>query len=258
LTSIPNLLRDSFSAVSARFHLAGLFALAILVIRFSTHWTGDDPTGLPLMLVALVVYIAVDSGVYGLLFQAAMTPREPLSFARWAAALFLPLLWLLFKIGLVQAWFIALAATVHQLITGGPVSASLDTIMFWGRPLFDLLTQILALYSQPLCVLSRVRREWRPHLREGIKVYRDCPADSRRILLLLILITAMESAVRFALGPQAEKAPPGPVEGLVTLASAYLTLVTYFAASRVVLARFATRPGAVFTEADRAAPSPQA
>ena len=256
MTPTPDLLRDSFSAVNARFGLAGVFCLAMLTVRFAAHWTGDDPAGLPLMLVALFVYVALDCGVYGLLFQAAMNHRGPVSFVRWSAALFLPLLWLLFKIGLVQAWFIALAATVHHLISGEPIAASLDAIMYWGRPLFDLLSQVLTLYSVPLCALSRVRREWRPHVRQGLSLYRASPSDSLRIFMLLIFITAMESVVRYGLGPQVEKAPPGPLEGLVTLASAYLTLVTFFAASRVVLARFATVHGVPVPDPDGATPGP--
>jgi len=250
------LLRESVSEVSARFHLVGIYTLVVLLVRFAQHWTGDDPGGLPLMLVALLLYIAANSGIFGLLFQAAMAPKEPLSFLRWSAALFLPIFWLLFKIGLLQAWLIALAAVLHQLVSGGPLSESLESVVYWGRPVFDLVTQVLALYSVPLCILSRVRREWRPVIRQGFGLYRACPSESRRLLPLLLVVTCLESGLRFALGHGGEKAPPGYAEGLVTLASAYFGLVAFFGATRVVLARFATGSREAVPRADPAAPGP--
>ena len=253
-----SLLRESFSAVNARFHLVGIYALVALLVRFAQHWTGDDPSGLPLMLGALLLYIAADSGIFGLLFQAAMAPREPLSFVRWSAALFFPIFWLLFKIGLLQTFLIALAATLHQAMTGDALPASLETVIYWGRPLFDLVTQVLALYSVPLCILSRVRREWRPAIRQGFGLYRARPSDSRRLLLVLLAVTLLESGLRFALGHGSEKGPPGYAEGLVTLVSAYLSLVAFFGATRVVLARFATGSREAVPGADPAAPGPPA
>src|SRR6266852_4753419 len=83
------LLRESFSAVNARFHLVGIYTLVALLVRFAEHWTGDDPSGLPLMLGAMLLYVAADGGVFGVLFQAAMGPKEPLSFLQWTAGLFL-------------------------------------------------------------------------------------------------------------------------------------------------------------------------
>jgi hypothetical protein len=251
------LLRESFSAVNARFHLVGFYALVALLVRFAQHWTGDDPSGLPLMLGALLLYIAADSGVFGLLFQAAMGSRQPLSFLRWAVALFLPILWLLFKIGLLQAWLIALVATLYQVSSGRTLGGSLEAVLYWGRPFFDLVTQVLALYSMPLCILSRVRREWRPHIRQGFGLFRACPSESRRLLLLVGAVTALESALHFAMGSGDEKAPPGYPEGLVTLASAYLSLIAFFGATRVVLARFATGSPEAVPGAGAAAPGPE-
>jgi hypothetical protein len=250
------LLRESFSAVNTRFHLVGIYTLVALLVRFAEHWTGDDPSGLPLMLAALLLYIAADSGVFGLLFQAAMGPREPLSFLRWTAGLFFPIFWFLFKIGLLQAWLIVLVATGHQVLMGGDMAASLETVIYWGRPFFDLATQILTLYSLPVCILSRVRREPRPAIRQGLRMYRTDPSESGRLLLLLVAVTMIEGTLHYALGPGGEKAAPGYPEGLVSFAGAYLTLVAFVGATRVVLARHAAGPREIVAGADSAAPGP--
>jgi len=254
---LVRLLRESFSAVSARFHLVGVFALVALVVRFAQHWTGDDPAGFPLLVGALLLYIGANSGIFGLLFQAAMAPKEPLSFLRWSAALFFPIFWLLFKIGMLQLCLIVLVAVAHQTLSGESLSASLETVIYAGRPFFDLVSQVLALYSLPLCILSRMRREWRPVIRQGFGLYRACPSESRRLLLLVVALTGLESALRFALGRGSEKAPPGYPEGLVTLTSAYLSLVVFYGAARVVLARFATGSREGVPGADPAAPGPR-
>jgi hypothetical protein len=233
------LLGESFSAVSARFHLVGVYALVALLVRFAQHWTGDDPSGLPLMFCSLVLFIAANSGIFGLLFQAAMAPREPLSFLRWSAALFVPIFWLLFKIGFLQVWLIALVAFAHQALSGESLSESLQTVAYWGRPFFELVARVLTLYSLPVCILARVRREARPAIRQGIAFYRACPVESGRLLLLLLAVTLLEGGLNFSLGRGVDKAPPGYAEGLVTLAGAYLSLVAFFGATRVVLVRFA-------------------
>ncbi len=252
------LLRESFSAVNARFHLVGIYTLVALLVRFAEHWTGDDPSGVPLMLGAMLLLVAADGGIFGLLFQAAMGPKEPLSFLQWTAGLFLPVFWLLFKIGLLQALLIAVVATAQQALTGGALQDSLQRVLYRGMPFFDLTAQILALYSMPVCILARVRRTWRPAIRQGLGMYRARPAESGLLLLLPLALTAIESALHFSLGPGSEKAPPGYAEGLVSLAGAYLTLVAFFGATRVVLARFAGDPREIVAGADPAAPGPAA
>jgi len=252
------LLRESFSAVNARFHLVGIYTLVALLVRFAGHWTGDDPSGLPLMLGAMLLSVAADGGIFGVLFQAAMGPKEPLSFLQWMAGLFLPVFWLLFKIGLLQALLIAVVSTAHQALTGGALPESFQRVLYWGLPFFDLTAQVLALYSLPVCILARVRRTWRPAIRQGLAVFRTRPSESGLLLLLPLAVTAIESTLHFALGPGSEKAPPGYAEGLVSLAGAYLTLVAFFGATRVVLASFAGDPREVAAGADPTAPGPAA
>jgi hypothetical protein len=247
-------LSESFSAVNARFHLVGIYALAALLVRFAQHWTGDDPAGLPLMFCALVLFIAANSGIFGLLFQAAMAPRQPLSFLRWSAALFIPVFWLLFKVGLLQVWLIALAAVVRQALSGEHLSDSLQAVTYWGRPAFELVARVLTLYSLPVCILSRVRREARPAIRQGIQFFRACPSESGRLFLVLLAITGLEGGLNFALGRGIDKDPPGIAEGMVTLVGAYLSLVAFFGATRVVLARFAAGSREGVPGVDPAAP----
>lgn len=247
-------LGESFSAVNARFHLVGISVLAALLVRFAQHWTGDDPAGLPLMFGAFVVFIAVNSGVFGLLFQAAMTPRQPLPFLRWSAALFIPVFWLLFKVGLLQMWVIALVAVARQALSGEPLSESLQAVVYWGRPAFDLVQRVLTLYSLPVCILSRMRREARPAIRQGIQFFRACPSESRRLFLVLLASTCLDGGLNFALGRGIEKDPPGVAEGLMVLVVAYLSLVAFFGATRVVLARFAAGSREGVPGVDPAAP----
>jgi hypothetical protein len=252
------LLRESFSAVNARFHLVGFYTLVALLVRLAGHWTGDDPTGVPLMLGAMLLYVAADAGIFGVLFQAVLEPKQPLSFLQWTAGLFLPVFWLLFKIGLLQALLIAVAASAHQALTGGALPDSFQRVLYWGSPFFDLTAQILALYGLPICILARVRRAWRPAIRHGLGMYRARPSESGLLLLLPLAATAIESVLHFALGPGSEKAPPGYAEGLVSFAGAYLTLAAFFGATRVVLARFAGDPREAEARTGPAAPGPAA
>ncbi len=203
------LLRESFSAVNARFHLVGIYTLVALLVRFAGHWTGDDPSGLPLMLGAMLLSVAADGGIFGVLFQAAMGPKEPLSFLQWMAGLFLPVFWLLFKIGLLQALLIAVVSTAHQALTGGALPESFQRVLYWGLPFFDLTAQVLALYSLPVCILARVRRTWRPAIRQGLAVFRARPSESGLLLLLPLAVTAIESALHSSPAIRA-RSRPGP------------------------------------------------
>ncbi len=227
-------------------------------MRFAVHWTGDDPSGMPLMLGSLLLYVLVSGGIYGVLFQAAADSKERLPFFRWSAGLFLPLLWLLFKIGLIESWLIVLAATLVQVVSGQPLPTTLLSVEYWGRPLFDLLTQLLALYSVPVCILARVRRVWRPVIRDGVRTYRSAPRASLSLLLILVSVAVCEGGLHFSLGRDAEKAPPGIAEGMVAFLSAYLTLVAFYGAMRVVLTGPVLGPRTVTGRDDAAAPGPPA
>jgi len=80
-----------------------------------------------------------------------MGPKERSRFLQWMAGLFLPVFWLLFKIGILQALLIAVVSTVHQLSPAARLPESFQRVLYWGFAVFDLTAQVLALYSLPVC-----------------------------------------------------------------------------------------------------------
>jgi len=186
-----------------------------------------------------------------------MAPREPLSFLRWSAALFFPIFWLLFKIGMLQLCLIVLVAVAHQTLSGEPLSASLETVIYAGRPFFDLVSQVLALtaYLSASCRACGANGD-RSYARASVCIApvrpsRAPPAARRGAHC------SREARCALLWDGGGEKAPPGYPEGLVTLASAYLSLVVFYGAARVVLARFATGSREAVPGADPAAPGPR-
>ena len=251
-------LRDSFSIVSARFHLVGLYALASLMARLAEHWAGQKPSPEHLLLVLGVsfLYIAVEAGVLGSLFQTALPPAEALSFTSWASALFFSMLWLRLKMGVLGLGLVLLPTYALVLATGREEAAVLEAVAWWGMPALLLIDQVLFLYAAPLCILARVRREWRPAIRPGLRLMRSNPAGSFRLVLLLAAATGAQAAAQMALGPDAAKTPPGYGFGLAALAGSSLTLVAFLGATRLVLAGRAAAPPV--TVSDAAAPGPPA
>ncbi|MBI1949811.1 MAG: hypothetical protein HYS34_00415 [Acidobacteria bacterium] len=252
-------LRESFTAINARFHLVGVYTLVELFLRFAVHWSRDDPAGLPLVLAALILFFTTYCGILGMVYQAA-AGRPQHAAVRWAGALFLPLVWLSIKIDLIVYGMTALAAAVYQGAwdAGAPFDKALEAVVFWAFPFLGFGTQALALYSTPLCVLSRTRGEWRPNIREGLRFFRSCSSESRRLLLVLLVMMAAGGALHYAQGPDGSKAPPGYPEGLVLFVNSYLALVVFFAATRVVLARPAAGHGEILPDTGTAAPGPPA
>lgn len=251
------LLRDSFSAVSARFHLVGLFTLSSLLVRFAAHWMGDDPDWILLVAAAVAFRFACAGGVLGVLFQAATGGRPSSSFARWATRLLLPIVWVWVKIIVVVFGPIGVAVNIYLAINGSATpSTRLVETVFWSEPLLELVALVLALYSFPLCILWRTRGEWGPHLRAGWRFLRACPAESRRLLVLLVAMVALEAAQQWTLGPEGYKTAPGYAEGLLELTGSYLALVVFHGATRVVLDRLAAGPRVAPAGAGTAAPGP--
>ena len=253
-------LRESFSAINTRFHLVGVYTLVELFLRFAVHWSGDDPTGLPLVLAAFLLFFATVCGILGMVYQSAAGRTESHTAVGWAIGLFLPLVWLSIKIDLIVYGMTALAAAVYQGAwgAGAPFDKSFEKVVYWAGPFLGFGTQALALYSTPLSVLSRTRGEWRPNIREGLKFFRSSPTESRRLLLVLLLMMVIGGALHYAQGPGGSKAPPGYPEGLVLFANSYLALVVFFGATRVVLARLTAGRSEVPLDAGTAAPGPPA
>ena len=253
------LLRESFSAVGTRFHLVGLFTLSALLVRFATHWMGDDSSWILLVAAAIALRLVCACGVLGLLFEAAVGGRESSSFVHWSARLLLPIVWVWIKISVVVYGPIAFAANLYLAGLGlATVPDRLVAIVFWSEPFLELAALVLALYSFPLCILWRTRGEWGPHLRAGWRFLRACPAESRRLLLLLLAIAALEAAEQWTLGPEGYKTAPGYAEGLLELGGSYLALVVFFGATRVILGHLAAGPREAPAGAGTAAPGPTA
>jgi hypothetical protein len=248
-------LRTAFADANGRFHLVGFYTLAHLLQTFLARFDVEDPVVFPLALAALLVFQGAVAGLFGLAFEAAAgVSQAPRGFARYAVALFLPLLWLTFKIGLIVLGLALLAGAGVQIATGLTMNQAMERTLYWSAPALGYLTQVLALYSRPLCILSRLRREHHPHLRWGWNLLRTHASLSARVLGLLLVTTAAGAALHYARGPGPPRTEPGVAEVLLLFADCYLEMVGFFAAARVVLGRFAP-DGPVPLTAD-AAPGP--
>lgn len=234
-----SLLRDSARAINERFNLVGFYSLAALLLRITLSSAGDDPLWAALFGMALVVDLGTACGIMGLVVQAAAGRGEPVPFSRYAAGLFLPLVWLWLRVLVIVSLLVALVVAVYQMSHGGslPPEEALTKVIYWGTPCFDFLQRILWLYSVPLCIVARIMGEHRATLRGGWAILRARPADSARLIMLLLLISALEGALHYARGPKGQDVPPDVPEGLILLVTSYLDLVVLFGATRVVLSR---------------------
>ncbi len=238
-----SLLRDSFAGINARFHLAGFYTLAALLLslaqRRALSLESLDPEWLGLVLGGVMLLYGTVWGLYGLAFEAAAGRADRLPFLHYAAVLFLPLLWLTIKISVLLVLPALLAAAGFQAATGGGAQAerTLDLVFFWGAPALGLVARILSLYSMPLCILARERGERRSPILEGLGYCRDFPAQTLRLLAVALLGVGLGAGLSFTRGFERRNDDPGVADGLVLLATSYLELVVFFGATRVVLAR---------------------
>jgi hypothetical protein len=252
-------LRESFRGINARFHLVGFYTLAALLLRIAES-VGDDPTWVPALAAAFLLFHGGVCGVLGLVYQAAAGRSDPLSFARYSTGLFFPFLWLSIKISLMVYGLAAAAAGAYHVLSGAatPIDRSLATVIYWAGPLIGLGMQALALFSMPLCILAREKRVRVAPIREGGRLFRSTP-ESRWLLLLLVAIAGLGGALQYTLGPERIRAAPDVPEALVLFVNSYLALVAFFGATRLVLAR--SRNGIrreIRSDADAAAPGPPA
>jgi hypothetical protein len=253
-------LRESFAGINARFHLVGCYTLLELLLRFVAHWTLDDPDGPPIVLAAYPIFFTAICGILGLVYEAAAGRPGSHSAVGWALGLFLPMAWLWIKIYLVLYGVTALSAAGFRLAGGGgvPFEKAFEQVLYWAAPFLGFGVQVLALYAAPLCVLSRTRGEWRPNIRDGLRLLRACPVDSRRLMLVLLMMLVLTGGLHYVLGPDGSKAAPGIPEALVLFANSYLALVVFFGGTRVVLSRQAAGRSEAPLDAGTAAPGPLA
>jgi hypothetical protein len=234
-----NLLRDSFGGINERFHLAGFYTLVVLLLRITVTVLGQDAEWFGLLMLSWVVAWGLVFGILGMAYYAAAGRREPPPFARCAMFLFLPLVWLQLRLELLAytpavlgLWgFHSLAAPAQ------PLKEWMETARFWIDPIATLVILVLSLYAMPLCIYDREQGERGAPIRQGLKIYRESRAESRRLLLLVVAIAALGGISQFLHGPTTTDLVPGIPEGLLLFASSYLSLVLFFGATRVVLAR---------------------
>src|SRR5438094_5458699 len=119
-----SLLRESFAAINARFHLAGFCALADLLLVITADAAGDDPAYIVPVCMMVTIRFLTLYGILGLVFQAASGRTGGISFARYASALARPLLWLQLKALMIALPIVSplagLALFGYLLATGSP------------------------------------------------------------------------------------------------------------------------------------------
>ncbi|MFQ5877107.1 MAG: hypothetical protein ACE5JH_05380 [Acidobacteriota bacterium] len=231
-------LQPSFAGINSRFHLVGIYALASLLMGIagaladgSADWFGA------LLPFLLVIYAGVTFGILGTVCHAASGRKDRPPFLRYATSLFLPLLWLQIKIGLLLGAPTMAIAWFYWSAPGSGLSypQALERTGFHLQPALLLAAQVLALYAIPWCILGRERGEWRPHIRAGLAFFRSRPAESARLVLLLLGMAVLEGAFAYARGFESRSAGPTFADGLLLLAQSYLDLVAIFGACLVIL-----------------------
>lgn len=234
-----NLLRDSFAGINERFHLAGFYTLIVLLLRITVTVLGQDAEWVGLLMLSWVVAWGLVFGILGVIYYAAAGRTEVPPFPRLAMMLFLPLVWLQFRLELLAytpavlgLWgFHSLAAPAQ------PLQEWMETARFWIDPLATLVLLVLSLYATPLCIYNRDKGERGAPIRQGLKMYGESRAESRRLFLLIVVIAALGGIAQLLHGPTRTDLVPGIPEGLLLFVSSYLSLVVFFGATRVVLAR---------------------
>ena len=237
------MLRDSFAGINSRFHLVGFYTLSELLLYIvadlASRLREDDPLGDTGVVIGLVLFCLTYCGVRGLAYHAATGRKEGPGFLRYSSALLLPFLWVGLKVAvLVGVPAVAAAAAYGSL--GGPgidPAKRVTAFFFYASPFFSFAAQALALYAMPLSIVWRERGSPRHQIREGLRIARRLPGASLRLLVVLLLATLMEGAMWYLRGPAAKEIRLDIPFAMVLFATAYLELVVFFGATRVVLAR---------------------
>lgn len=241
-----NPLPAAFAGINARFHLAGIYTLSALVLQLAQRGNLEDPAYAGFLAAGLVLFYACVFGVLGLVYQEASDTQPRIHVMRWAGMIFLPMLWLSFKIVVLVYGLLAFAAYGYHSVASveTPFEPWLTTVMFWTEPFVGLAVQVLALYSMPICIRAREKGRRRAPIREGMGLFPAAPVASRWLLLLLLVIAALGAGLSYTRGPSAKDAPPDVADALVLFATSYLGLVAFFGATRVMLQVERDREGA--------------
>lgn len=246
MTAIPapgsdptSIIRDSFAGINARFHLAGAYTLIDLLLRILLTVLQEDPERFGgLIMLAMVLAVGAVFGILGATYHAAAGRPGTPSLVRYVGLLFIPLVWLQIKLEILTY-----APTMIGLWSLHGIAAPeasqqewLANATYWVAPFAGLAVLILSLYSRPLCIYHREQRVKGMPIRDGLKQFRLHPYESRRLLILVLLIGVLRGAVHYMHGPETGDLVPDIPEGLVLFATSYLNLVVFFGATRVVLA----------------------
>jgi hypothetical protein len=228
-------MRVSFAGINARFHLVGAYTLASLLMAMVVSYVGDDPNKAGLGIAAGILCAGVIFGIQGVAYHYAAGREGPPSFAHYAAILFLPLIWLQFKLVLLTnvpaifgsfAWF-------RLTNPEAPLEEWRSTTVFAIVPVVRLAFLILALHGTPICIRLRLHGERGAPIRQGLQVLRSRWHEGRWLVWLVLATAVLEGAAHYARGPDAEDLVPSIPEGLMLLLTSYLILVTFFGAARM-------------------------
>ncbi len=243
------ILRDSFRGINARFNLAGFYGLSRLFLYMmadvASRLRKDDIVGDLAVLLAMVLFVLTYCGVRGVVYQAAAGGRRTATLIGSSLAVFIPFAWVGLKVlVLVGVPYLAAWGIYSGSADPGTAPASLASgFALWTVPFFLLGTRIVALYAMPLGIVSWERRAPRAHIREGLRLFRLFPRESLRLVLILVVSGALEGALWIVRGQEAKDLSIDLPFALVLFITSYLQLVSFYGATRVVLARFASAPG---------------
>lgn len=234
-----SLLRESFAGINARFHLAGIYTLVDLLVVITATVLGEDPEWVGLLMLTWVASLGIVFGIFGVVYHAAAGRQGKPVFVHYATFLFLPLAWLHLRLVLVvyAPALLGLWACYGVASPGANLEEWLANFSFWIQPFTMLAILILSLYSMPLCIHDRQQGRRGTPIRDGLRVYRESRAENRRLVALVLVIAALRTFAHFLHGPSSTDLVPSIPEGLLLFASSYLSLVVFFGATRVVLAR---------------------
>lgn len=194
-----------------------------------------------LFLAGAMVAMCVSFGIIGLVVHAAAGKGERPPFGQVVALLFLPLLWLQIKIGLIT--FIPLFAA---LFGWHAVAAPTEPIETWSRlpiwyaqPLIGAVTLVLTVYATPFAVRQRATGRPGAPIREGLRLMVDRASGGPRLLLLIVPAIALQAIALYLGGRENDDPVPTVPEGLLLLVISYLTLAAVFGAARLLARRAA-------------------
>jgi len=227
------------------------------MLRIVLALAGDDADWSGLLFLAFVVAWGGAFGILGMIFHAAAGRRDKPSFLHYAAILFLPLLWLQLKLGVLVYTPLLLGAWGWHAAFNPPQALQdwLPTALYWTGPVAETVVLLLTLYSTPLAILLRERGARGAPIRDGVRMFGERRRESLQLLVLVAPTAILGAVAHFLQGPDAKDPVPSLLQGLTLMVTSYLTLVALFGACRVV-ALAAGPPPATDRDVDFAASAP--